>query len=165
MTWTDKDHDQQVLRIIAGYVDKSSDAALTVSENLGLAMAAIVIDRKTSSDLDFMPDASYYLQARYEISMRKGGFSKIVSSEGGIVLTYFYNMLKLAGNPLQSATGWQFLQTDKGTPNSDPTLSSVRWVKRGAYDGFRDNGSQVGKPTVPTSWPRSFMFGLAPRTL
>lgn len=156
-----EEYDKEVLRRINGYIDTAAWKlpSGTIEEILDEAQGSSVNDREKWGDDNYTADVSYYLQARYNIAKRKHWYSKITFSEGGIVLTYFYNMIKLVANPVQRHYGLHFLESHKGRPNTPATLSSVRWVKRGAYDGYRDCGSLVGKPVVPTSWPYSFTFG------
>jgi len=153
-------HDQRVLLLINKYLDQNSSAHNTVSGNLGDAVSAVVKDRETSVDLVDMPDVSYYLQARYEVSKEPHAGMQIVYAHGGIALTYFYNLLKIPIVPFNRAAGSHVLESRKGVPNSPATLSAILWVKRGAYDGFNDVGEQRGRPPMHPSWPRDFAFGL-----
>jgi len=154
-------HDQEVLTRIHGYINTAAwrNTGGTVEQILETAQGDSVLDRKKWGDDDYTADVSYYLQARYYICKQKHWYSRLAYSEGGICLTYFYNLIKVFANPIQRHLGLHFLESDKGNPNTPASMSSIRWVKRGAYDGYGDNAQQVAVPTVPAIWPYSFAFG------
>jgi hypothetical protein len=135
----------RVLQLINHYIDTTYHSGLTVSENLALAQAAAMNARKGSYDIDGR-DAEYYLKARWLISKESSSIMKQLKATGGVGLSELYNFTKLV---CICAGFEEWARTDPNVMVSPP--GGTNWVQRGAYDGIRDDGGRIGKPSQATS--------------
>jgi hypothetical protein len=160
--WTSAQHDEQVVLLLNRFIGEQYGPKKTLLENLTDAHGSLVSARHADQGLEWYRDADYYFWGRCLCAGRKDYFTKIVWGGAGYsALELIYNPAKVVAVGIDGCLGTKLeknhLRSDKNNPNASP--GGGLWYKRGAYDGFLDNGRIVAKPSIPNSWPSYLMGG------
>ena len=159
--WTRKQHDEQVRMILQTCIDQQASSKKNLLEMLNDAHGTLNSARMTDQGSPFYRDADYYMWGRCTVAEHKHWYTKLIW--GNAVLAaqvLIYNPAKIAAQGsdywlhtgfLQRSKGHWGLRTDSSNPNSLP--GGGLWLKRGAYDGFKDVATSKTKPTLPLFWP------------